>query len=779
MYGRTHRIHFVGIGGVGMCGIAEVLLNLGYQVSGSDLRGRRGHRAPRRRWAGASSRATRPPTSRARRWSSTRPRSSADNPEVRGRARAGHPGHPARRHAGRAHAHEVRRRGGRRARQDHHDLAGRRRCWRAAGSTRPSSWAGGCSPSARTRGSGHGQFLVAEADESDGSFLRLSPAVAVITNIDREHLDHYGSLEELRQAFIYFANRVPFYGVAVLCADDPQVRGILPQRDQARTCSTAPATEAALRAVDVRARPGGLDASASCRDGERAGRGAAARCPGTHNVLNALAAVAVGLELEVPFAHIAEALGTSAAWAAASRRAARRAACGSSTTTATTRPRSRPRWRPRARWAGACWSLFQPHRYTRTRAPAPRVRGLLRRRRPRLVLGHLRGGRGADAGRDRAHHRARAPRRWGTKHARLRRRRRRRASRPLAREARPGDLVLTLGAGDVWKLGRPAARAAARRGGRALMGLYQGRALDRGPRRDAGRPAQRAPAGRRRGRRPALRPARIVLALAGLAVAAGRRASWCRGGALRERFAVVQDVRVEGARYLDAGARRRGRRGARGRRPVRVDCERARQALLLDPRIARAEVERGPGCAPCGVRIVEREPVLLVRARGAVGGGLGRRAAAAAGAGRRGRRAAADRAGLLAGGGRARRCARVEVRRGPGLGAGAGRPRPAAGGRGVGGGRGRRRSHGDPADGRHRGAGAGVAAGRPRAVGAARRARGPARNAAGAARRGGPALRGPGGRAAGGRARIHAARGCAGAGTGRRRDGPGGDRRSG
>src|SRR5687767_15336755 len=71
---------------------------------------------------------------------------------------------------------------------------------------------------------GHGQFLVAEADESDGSFLRLSPAVSVVTNIDREHLDHYQDLDDIRQAFVYFANRVPFYGVSVLCADDPQIR---------------------------------------------------------------------------------------------------------------------------------------------------------------------------------------------------------------------------------------------------------------------------------------------------------------------------------------------------------------------------------------------------------------------------------------------------------------------------------------------------------------------------------------------------------------------------
>ncbi len=76
---------------------------------------------------------------------------------------------------------------------------------------------------------GKGDFLVAEADESDGSFLKLTPAIAVVTNIDREHLDHYADLEEIKSAFVAFANKVPFYGAAVLCLDDPNVQAILPQ----------------------------------------------------------------------------------------------------------------------------------------------------------------------------------------------------------------------------------------------------------------------------------------------------------------------------------------------------------------------------------------------------------------------------------------------------------------------------------------------------------------------------------------------------------------------
>src|SRR5687767_13797919 len=97
---------------------------------------------------------------------------------------------------------------------------------------------------------GHGSFLVAEADESDGSFLRLSPAVVVITNIDREHLDHYRSIEEIRKAFLYFANRVPFYGVAVLCVDDPEVRAMAPEVRK-RTVLYGSSPEAQVRAEDI------------------------------------------------------------------------------------------------------------------------------------------------------------------------------------------------------------------------------------------------------------------------------------------------------------------------------------------------------------------------------------------------------------------------------------------------------------------------------------------------------------------------------------------------
>src|SRR5262249_5366589 len=152
---------------------------------------------------------------------------------------------------------------------------------------------------------GHGRFMVAEADESDGSFLRLSPAVAVVTNVDREHVDHYPDLEAIQQAFVYFANRVPFYGVSILCADDPGVRDILPRLTKRHTrYGTHPECE--VRAQDIQLLPHGSRFHVTAF-----GRPLGAlelHVPGHHNALNALAAVAVGLEVEVGFGLIAEAL---------------------------------------------------------------------------------------------------------------------------------------------------------------------------------------------------------------------------------------------------------------------------------------------------------------------------------------------------------------------------------------------------------------------------------------------------------------------------------------
>lgn len=152
---------------------------------------------------------------------------------------------------------------------------------------------------------GKGDFLVAEADESDGSFLKLSPAIAIVTNIDREHLDHYADLEEIRTAFASFVNKVPFYGAAILCLDNPNVQAIIPGIER-RIITYGIRGPADLTASQIEYR----DFGSSCRIHYRGKTLGCLRLqiPGEHGILNSLAAVATGLELEIPFEAIAAAL---------------------------------------------------------------------------------------------------------------------------------------------------------------------------------------------------------------------------------------------------------------------------------------------------------------------------------------------------------------------------------------------------------------------------------------------------------------------------------------
>jgi UDP-N-acetylmuramate--alanine ligase len=154
---------------------------------------------------------------------------------------------------------------------------------------------------------GAGDLLVAEADESDGSFLRLTPTIAVVTNIDPEHLDHYGTLDKLKDAFIEFAARVPFYGLAVLCLDHPHVQDILPRVPRRHvTYGVSPQSDYSARAIQFR----GLETTFNAyRRGEPLGS-FTVRMPGAHNVLNCLATIAVADELEVPLDVTKQALST-------------------------------------------------------------------------------------------------------------------------------------------------------------------------------------------------------------------------------------------------------------------------------------------------------------------------------------------------------------------------------------------------------------------------------------------------------------------------------------
>ena len=306
--GKQPRIHFVGIGGIGMSGIAELLLNLGYRVSGSDLKDSDiterlatlgglihvGHHAAQ--VVGADVVVT---SSAVRR----------DNPEVLAARQSAIPV------IARAEmlAELMRLKSGIAVAGSHgkttttslvaHVLA--------AANLDPTLVVGGRVGALGTNAKlGKGDWMVVEADESDGSFLRLSHAIAVVTNIDPEHLDHYGDLAHLRSAFVEFINRVPFYGLAVLCLDHPVVQGLLPEVEK-RHVTYGLSGQANYRATDLRfaGLRSSFEALRSRPDGgeEKLGRFELPMV-GRHNVQNALAALAVADELAIPRQTVREAL---------------------------------------------------------------------------------------------------------------------------------------------------------------------------------------------------------------------------------------------------------------------------------------------------------------------------------------------------------------------------------------------------------------------------------------------------------------------------------------
>jgi UDP-N-acetylmuramate--alanine ligase len=304
MFFKPQPIHFVGIGGIGMSGLAEVLLELGYRVSGSDLklspaterlaaRGAvifEGHAAPNLGGANAVvvSSAVR-----------------ADNPEVVGARRLGLPVIP----RGELLAELMRLKFGIAVAGSHGKTTTTAMITAvlAHAGADPTVVVGGrigILGGANVR-LGKSDFLVVESDESDGSFLKLAPIVAVITNIDREHLDHYSGIEEIRRAFAEFAGKVPFYGVAILCLDDENVQQILPAVNR-RTLTYGTSAQASLRITHFST--GHMESEFHLQFRERDLGCFRLRVPGAHNILNAAAAVAVGLELEIPVENIREGL---------------------------------------------------------------------------------------------------------------------------------------------------------------------------------------------------------------------------------------------------------------------------------------------------------------------------------------------------------------------------------------------------------------------------------------------------------------------------------------
>ncbi|MBL8203327.1 MAG: UDP-N-acetylmuramate--L-alanine ligase [Blastocatellia bacterium] len=307
MFSKFQHIHFVGIGGIGMSGIAEVLLNLGYRVSGSDVKRTaitdrleklggiicEGHAATN--IDGANVIVT-----------STAVRS--DNPEVVEAVRKQIPVIP------RAEmlAELMRLKYG-------IAIAGSHGKTTTTSMTAFVLTQGGLDPTVVVGGRlnawgsnaklGKGDFILVEADESDKSFLKLSPTIAVVTNIDREHLDFYKDLDEIKDHFIQFVNKVPFYGAVIICLDDPNVQAIIPNITR-RMITYGMTAQADISASQVEVMHDRFGSAFNVKyRGQDLGR-VRLNVPGMHNVSNALAAVSIGLDLELSFEIIASALET-------------------------------------------------------------------------------------------------------------------------------------------------------------------------------------------------------------------------------------------------------------------------------------------------------------------------------------------------------------------------------------------------------------------------------------------------------------------------------------
>jgi UDP-N-acetylmuramate--alanine ligase len=461
---KQRHIHFVGIGGIGMSGIAEVLLNLGFTVSGSDLAA-----------SDVTERLTQSGAQIALGHHADRVGPQVDvvvissavkfsNPEVVRARELKIPVIP------RAEmlAELMRMKTGLAVAGTH-------------GKTTTTSMLGhvlaqaeldptlviggkvkGLGSNARL---GQSRFLVAEADESDGSFLLLTPTHAVVTNIDPEHLDHYGSIERVHEAYLQFVNRVPFYGLAVLCIDSVAVRALLP-RVRKRFVTYGLASDADLQAVHTR-----VDAEGTRFDVLERGRWIGEvrlRMLGRHNAQNALAVIAVACELGIAFETTAQAL---ASFEGIHRRFEVKGEVGGVTVVddyghhpeeikATLRA-------AREGFGRRLIAVFQPHRYTRTRDLLPEFLAAFDDA-DMLVLTDI-----YAAGEDRIEGVSgeamyEALRRRGHADVRFVP-----ASADIAAALLPhlrgGDMVVTLGAGDVYKVGDDLLQGLAREHPQALQ----------------------------------------------------------------------------------------------------------------------------------------------------------------------------------------------------------------------------------------------------------------------------------------------------------------------
>jgi UDP-N-acetylmuramate--alanine ligase len=449
LLGKTKHIHFIGIGGIGMSGIAELLINLGYHVSGSDLKASpvikrleglggkvfHGHRAENIQGADVVV------------YSSA---VSFSNPEIIEAREKGVPVIP------RAEmlAELMRLKYG-------VAIAG------AHGKTTTTSMvasiltAGGLDPTVVIGGRldiwggsnaklGQGDILVAESDESDGSFMLLSPAVAVVTNIDYEHVDHYGSMENIRNTFVGFINKVPFYGISILCLDNQEIQNILPLIKK-RHLTYGFTSQADLKARDIRKGPRDVNYEVVYR-GNSMGR-VAVNMPGNHIVLNSLAAIAVGLEFEMDIEDIRKGLSTLGGL----ERRFQVKGEKNNIMVVDDYGHHPAEIAATLETARECWQenriivVFQPHRYTRTKALYDRFVVSFNQADILVVAPIYAAGEkpieGVDSAwlhqgiKERGHKEAHL----GGSHDEM--------LQFLLKTVRPGDRVITLGAGDVYRLG--------------------------------------------------------------------------------------------------------------------------------------------------------------------------------------------------------------------------------------------------------------------------------------------------------------------------------------
>jgi UDP-N-acetylmuramate--alanine ligase len=448
MFFKPQQLHFTGIGGIGMSGIAEILLNLGYQITGSDVKltpitdrlaqlGARvyeGHAAANVDGAKAVV-----VTSAV----------NEQNPEVAEARRRNIPVIP----RGELLAELMRLKFG-------VAIAGSHGKTTTTSMTAAILSHAGLDPTVVVGGRvgtmggsnarlGHSNFLVVESDESDGSFLKLSPILAIVTNIDREHLDHYPSIVEIREAFTEFINKVPFYGAAILCLDDENVQQILPTIRR-RTITYGTVAQADLQITAPKT--GHLSSTFRLRFHDQDLGEFQVSVPGRHNILNATAAIAVGLELEVKPELIRDGL---ASFRGVDRRFQLRGQ-ENGITVVDDYGHHPTEIRATLAAARACnyqriHVIFQPHRYTRTQALMDDFAKAFHQADHVYLLDIYAASEKAIEG---VTSQALAERLRGFGHRSVEYcGTAENAVRSVLEKAREGDLVLTLGAGNVWQAG--------------------------------------------------------------------------------------------------------------------------------------------------------------------------------------------------------------------------------------------------------------------------------------------------------------------------------------